>query len=123
MRNRLSAVEWTELVRDWGTSGQSARAFADEHGVAEANLRWWRTELARRSKKPAPAAPTPAPRSARRSPRPVKLARVVREGEPVPEATPAPGIGIVVGDVRIIVERGFDAALLRAVIEALGAPS
>ena len=53
----------------------------------------------------------------------MRLARVVREGEPVLEATQAAGICIVVGDVRVIVERGFEAALLRAVIEALGAPS
>ena len=126
MRNRLSAVEWAELVRDWVASGQSARAFAEAHGVAEANLRWWRTELARRSKRPAPATAPAAPqRTARRSPRPVKLARIVREGEPVPvpESTQAVGIGVVVGDARIVVERGFDAALLRAIIAALGVPS
>ena len=125
MRNRLSAVEWTELVRGWGASGQSARAFADAHGVAEGDLRWWRTQLARGLKKAAPPATTSAPaaRGAGRGPRAVRLARVVREGEPVLEATQAAGICIVVGDVRVIVERGFEAALLRAVIEALGAPS
>jgi transposase-like protein len=128
MRNRLSAEEWAELVREWEKSAQSARMFADAHGVAEASLRWWKTEFSRRSKKPA-APPSTSPSATRRTsrgPRAVKLARVVRDGEPVPDeeaSTRTAGICIVVGYARIVVERGFDAALLRAVIHALGMPT
>jgi transposase-like protein len=118
MRDRLSAEEWAELVEEWETGGQTARAFADAHGVAEASLRWWKKELARRSKR------APPPRRAP-TPRPVALARVVRDGEPVPnESASAPAtITLVVGRARIVVERGFDASLLRAVLDAVGAPA
>jgi hypothetical protein len=52
------------------------------------------------------------------------MARVVREGEPVPEEERrgTAAIAIVVGDARIVIEAGFDAMLLRAVIHALGMP-
>ena len=126
MRNRLSADEWAELVREWETSGQSARAFAEARGVPETSLRWWKTEFPRRSKKAAAAAPSassPVPRRRRRVRRSVKLARVVRAGEPIPHqevSTRTAGIGIVVGHARIVIEHGFDATLLRAVIQALG---
>lgn len=53
------------------------------------------------------------------------MARVVREGEPVPdvERRVTAAIAVVVGDVRIVVEAGFDATLLRQVIHALGVPA
>jgi len=123
MRNRLSAEAWSELVAAWEKAGGSAKAFAEEHGVAESNLRWWKTEFARRSRKAAP--PPPAPPKRARRPRRVPMARVVRAGEPIPDddARRAGGvIAVVVGDARIVVETGFDAALLRAVIHALGMP-
>jgi transposase-like protein len=119
MRNRLSAAEWAELVAAWEKSGEAAKAFAAEHGVAESNLRWWKTEFARRSRK-APPLPPKRPRR----PRPVPMARVVRDGEPLAdeERRETAAIAIVVGDARIVVEAGFDATLLRAVIHALGMP-
>ena len=113
MANRLSAEKWAGFVRQWEVSGQSARAFAAAHGLADASLRWWKTELARRSK--TTAAPTPM-----RQTRPV-LARVVREGEPSPMPEVARGVvALVIGSVRIEIERGFDPTLLRAVVQALG---
>jgi hypothetical protein len=52
----------------------------------------------------------------------VTLARVVREGERADELAVGDGsLVVAVGGVRIVVERGFDASLLRAVVEALGA--
>lgn len=114
---RMSAAKWAELVAAWEASGESAVSFSSEHGVAESSLRWWRTELARRARKEA----------ARRSPGPngrpasaVAIARVVREGEEGPTVVPArEHVAIVVGRVRIVVERGFDRQLLRDVVGAL----
>jgi hypothetical protein len=51
------------------------------------------------------------------------MARVVRDGEgPVAEQTPAE-VTVAVGTARIVVQRGFDAELLRAVVDALRVPA
>jgi transposase-like protein len=116
---RMSADEWAELVRAWEESGHAAAAFAADHGIAEASLRWWKTELARRARKQA-ARKSPGPRR----PATVAVARVVREGDVVDRA-PARATGavsVVVGGARVVVEAGFDRKLLRDVVEALGGP-
>jgi hypothetical protein len=115
---RMSAAKWSELVSAWGGSGQSAGVFAEQQGVSEASLRWWKGELARRNRREPP----------RRSPGPgrnrahVALAKVVREGEPAPsslEPMTSPVV-IAIGPARILVEHDFDARLLRAIVHALG---
>lgn len=116
----MSAGRWGELVESWAKSGQSGRAFADEHGVAECSLRWWKAELARRARNE-PARRSPGP--GRKGRRVVALARVVREGEAPPSPTvdtANASIVIAVGAARIVVEHDFDAQLLRAVVAALG---
>lgn len=113
----MSAGRWAELVEKWAASGQSARAVAEEHGVAEASLRWWKTELARRARNE-PARRCPGPRRSRSQV--VALAKVVREGEPPPDEPANPPVVIVVGSARILVQHDFDSQLLRAVIHALG---
>jgi len=115
---RMSAGKWSELVSALEASGQSARSFAEREGVSEASLRWWKGELARRSRSEPP----------RRSPGPgrhraqVALAKVVREGEEAPSSTEAvtPSVVITIGPARILVEHDFDAPLLRAIVRALG---
>jgi len=112
---RMSAAKWSEVVSAWEASSQSARLFAEARGVSEASLRWWKGELARRSR----GEPT------RRSPGPgrnrVALAKVVREGEKLPSSEPVTAaLEIAVGPARILVEHGFDAGLLRAIVDALG---
>ena len=116
MKTRMSAVEWERLVKAWEAAGQPPD-FADKHGVVEESLRWWKWELARRAKGGTRGRP---PRRERAR---VTLARVVREGERAVDEPAAGGgtVVVAVGGVRIVVERGFDASLLRAVVEALGA--
>lgn len=114
---RKSAGQWSELVTGWEASGQSARAFADQHGLAEASLRWWKGELARRNRR-GPARRSPGPGRNRAQ---VALARVVREGEQAPPSTEpitAPVV-IAIGPARILIEHDFDARLLRAIVHAL----
>lgn len=112
---RLSAAKWAELIAALESSGQTVRAFAEERGVAEASLRWWKSELARRARnEPARRSPGPGPRGEQT----ISLARVVREDE-----TSAPrkdAVAVVIGRARIVVQRDFDPALLRAVVHALG---
>lgn len=113
---RISASRWAELVDEWESKGGSARAFAEERGIAEASLRWWKHELSRRSRnEPARRSPGPTPK---REPQ-LAIAKVVREGE---RGAPAEVV-VVVGAARIVVRRGFDPGLLREVIRALQEPA
>jgi transposase-like protein len=42
---RRGRAQWTRLVRQWKTSGQSAKAFAAGHGVNPSTLYWWSRHL------------------------------------------------------------------------------
>ncbi len=99
MTVRATAAEWTERVRAWRESGRTAREFALGKSYSDKLLQWWGSELARRE---------------RRRPAGVKLARVVRV--PAPSAP----LTVTVGSARIDVRAGFDATLLRDVVDALG---
>ena len=93
---RSTAAEWTERVRVWGESGRTAEEFARGKGFSGRLLRWWAWEFKRRSRR------TPT----------VKMARVV--------AKPPEGrMTLVVSGASIVVERGFDAELLRNIVLAL----
>ena len=96
---RTRAAEWAERVRAWRESGQPAPAFAEGKSFSAKLLCWWGSELARR---------------AREKPR-VRMALVVR-----PAVASAP-LTVGVGPARIEVRAGFDRALLRDVVDALGA--
>lgn len=98
VKTRATAAEWAERVRAWRASGQSARQFAQATGYSSKMLVWWSSALARRE---------------RRQPR-VALARVVRV------VVPAAPLVVSVGPARIEVQAGFDRALLRDVVDALG---
>lgn len=98
MTVKASAAEWSERVVAWRASGRSASEYAAGKGYSSKLLRWWGSELARRERK--------APR--------VQLARVVRV------AAPSAPLTVAVGGARIEVRAGFDHALLRDVVEALG---
>ena len=98
MMVKATAAEWTERVRAWNESGREAEAFAEGKGYSAKLLRWWGSELTRRER-----------RRAR-----VPLARVVRV------APPSVPLTVAVGAARIEVRGGFDRALLRDVVDALG---
>jgi len=95
---KATAAEWTERVRAWNESGREAEAFAEGKGYSAKLLRWWGSELTRRER-----------RRAR-----VPLARVVRV------APPSVPLTVAVGAAHIEVRDGFDRALLRDVVDALG---
>jgi hypothetical protein len=80
-------------VDRWGRSGETCVAFASAHGLNPSTLSWWRWKL-----------------SLSTSP---FLEVVVVEPEPVPD------FEVAVGDVRVRVPLGFDAAELRRLVAAL----
>lgn len=96
-------AKWTERVREWKASGQTAKEFAAGREFKPSTLVYWASCLR-----------TGAGQSKKRERR-VRMARVVRV------ATPADGAIIVaVGAARVAVRAGFDPALLRQVVLALG---
>jgi hypothetical protein len=112
----MSAGKWSEVVSAWEASGQSARLFAEQQGVSEGSLRWWKGELARRNRRE-PARRSPGPGRGRGH---VALAKVVREGEEAPSPMAiTPPVVIAIGPARILVEHDFDPRLLRAIVHAL----
>ena len=108
-RMSLSQEQWEQVVAEWRRSGKSATGFAEERGLAATALRYWinrpPTRASRRRRVVAAAEPSLPPTS---------LARVVRPGE-----LPSDAVRIVVGKAAIVIEPGFDAVHLRAVVRAL----
>jgi transposase len=109
-------AKWAERIRRWRASGKTAKAFAAGQGFEGSTLRYWASELKKRRavKSTKPVAVPPAPPKPVAAPR-VRLLRV----HPVRRSITEPMV-ISVGDARIEVRRGFDRALLREVVSALG---
>lgn len=104
---KVSVEEWSERVRAWRESGATAAEFAEARGYRPKALEWWAGELVRRER-------------AKVTTKKVPMARV----EVIPREQSIRkevAMEIVVGRARVVVERGFDASLLREVVEALGA--
>ena len=116
MRTRKSAAQWGELVSAWEASGLTAEAFASERGVAEATLRWWKTELARRARNEPRRRP---PSSARQEVSGIALARVVRPGEEAARARLSGGVCVRAGGAPNVVDQGIHGGLLPEVDRAL----
>ena len=97
MRRHRTEAERRRLVAGWRASGKSKWAYSKEHGLALASLARWAAQAEAnatavdfvRLELPARAAPLPS------------------------------GLVLELGSARVRVERGFDGALLREVVEAL----
>jgi hypothetical protein len=99
-------TKWSERVREWKASGQTAKEFAASQDFKPSTLVYWASCLR-----------TGASGIARRKKleRRVPMARVVRMAAPADE-----GIVVAVGAARVAVRPGFDPVLLRQVVIALG---
>ena len=99
-------AKWSERVREWKSSGRTAKEFAEGREFKASTLVYWasclRTGVAARR------------RDEKREPR-VRMVRVVRSAVRAEDA-----IVVAVGGARVAVRAGFDAALLRQVVKALG---
>jgi hypothetical protein len=89
--------ERRDEVARWRASGQSAAAYCAFHGMSAQSLRRWRKEVEGRPSSPAPG-----------------FVRVEVARHPL-----QCGLTLEVGRARLRVERGFDAELLRDVVEVL----
>lgn len=97
-------TKWSERVREWKASGKTAKQFVEGRDFKASTLVYWASCLRHGNG---------AAGRQRREPR-VRMARVVA----APRADDA--IVIAVGAARVAVRAGFDRALLRQVVEALG---
>jgi transposase len=98
-------TKWSERVRDWRASGESAEQYADGRGYKGSTLRFWASNLRRVAcAEKAAASPKPS----------VRMVRVVPRS-----ASSDASVEVIVGAARVVVHRGFDGGLLRQVIAAL----
>jgi hypothetical protein len=95
---------WTERVREWKASGLAAPEFVQGRGYQASTLRYWASRLQ-------------GVAEGRAWPARVRMARVK-----VAKAS-SESLVVLVGAVRIEVRPGFDSALLRDVVDALGRAS
>ena len=99
-------TKWSERVREWRASGQKAKAFAEGREFKASTLVYWASCL--RQGRIGDA--RPRKRQSR-----VRMARVVPKSR-----RPDDAIVVTVGVARVTVRPGFDGALLRQVVRALG---
>ena len=100
-------AKWAARVAEWRASGTKANEFAEGRSFRGSTLTHWASRLRHGALKRPPQ-------------KAVRLARVVRSAiVAVPVAAPSRGMTVEVGVVRVVVQRGFDGALLREVIAAL----
>jgi hypothetical protein len=98
--------KWSERVREWKASGKTAKQFAEGQDFKASTLVYWASCLRHGSGGSA--------RSGKHEPR-VRMARVVPVSARADDA-----VVVTVGAARVAVRPGFDHALLRQVVEALG---
>lgn len=105
-------TRWAGRVKAWKSSGQSAADYARGRGFAASTLRWWSSRLGR---EPVASDVVAKPSAAR----PVRMVRLVTAPpRPAPRA-----LTVRVGAAQVDVQRGFDRALLRELVDALGGAS
>jgi hypothetical protein len=99
-------TKWSERVREWKSSGRTAKEFAEGRDFKASTLVYWASCLRTGN--------GDAPRAKKRE-RHVRMVRVVPTTVRVEDT-----IVVAIGGARVAVRTGFDPALLRQVVRALG---
>jgi hypothetical protein len=95
--------KWVDRVREWKAGGVTAEEYARGRGFEGSTLRFWASRLKQVAKEPSSSGPS------------VRMARV----KLAPRTEPSTVV-VAVGKARVEVREGFDRALLREVIAAIG---
>ena len=90
---------WKKHVVGWRASGETARQYSERHGLSANSLGWWASRLKRDGVFPEAA---------------MRWAKVELAAAAKPRS-----IVLRVRDVRIVVDRGFDADTLAAIFAVL----
>lgn len=103
----MDATElWARRVKEWRSSGLSARQFVEGADYSEGSLRYWASRL----KRSRPAS----------EPEALRVVRVVHgAGDRAETSDTGSRVRVEVGGARVSVEPGFDRATLRMVLEVL----
>lgn len=101
-------AKWAERIEGWKSSNQSAEEYSAQLGVKPGTLRWWSSRLRRGVRGAGGAA----------SARGVRMVRVVARARQGTDS-----LMVRVGAAQVEVRAGFDPALLRELVEALGGES
>jgi len=114
--------QWLERVLAWRASGQSAIAFCEDKTFKASALRGWSARLGREGKVPRSHLGPVRPQKPQAGE--VAFARVVRTQDTVDSQTSQSvdslqPMVVTVGRSHIALSPGFDAALLRSVVQAL----
>ena len=99
-------TKWSERVREWKSSGRTAKEFAEGRDFKASTLVYWASCLRKGI--------GGAARTKEREPH-VRMVRVVPTTVRVEDT-----IVVAIGAARVAVRTGFDPALLRQVVRALG---
>jgi hypothetical protein len=115
--NAESAAVWSERIEEWERSGKSAPEFAAGKPYKGSTLVWAKSRLRRGKKVEGKRASrgSALKRSSGDTGK-VRMAEVIRRA---PRADVAESLVVDIAGARISVHRGFDTALLRAVVHAL----
>lgn len=113
---RSSEAKWSERVKAWRESGESAHVFSADKGYAAASLKWWASRL----RHPKSALPSTRSLAHRAAPERIAMVRVIRRAEPrALSSAVVASLAVEVSGVRIVVGAGFNPVLLREVVTAL----
>lgn len=107
---------WSARVAEWKQSGKTADEFAADKPYKGSTLVWRAWQLRRGKGATAGKERMRARRMSNRAAPEIRLAKVVRRA---PETTAVASVTVEVVGARISVDRGFDATLLREVVQAL----
>lgn len=113
---------WTARVREWKESGVSAKRFAEGKGLTVSTLRRWASRVRKLDGDATTGETLSSASTTGVNSIGIRMLRV-RTKSPTPRVSRAFGaaaLTVTVGAARIDVDPGFDAMLLRQVVEALG---
>ena len=100
-------AKWAERVQAWRADGGTAADFARGKGYEASTLQMWARKI-RRGRISSALVESPTAN--------IRMLRVTSPSQEALRST----LTVLVGAVRIEVRAGFEAALLRAVVDALG---
>lgn len=111
----MTATErkWSERVREWRESGQTAQVFSRGRGFPAGTLHYWAHQLKKQGS--AEASTATKARAKRKAPARVRVVRLAR----IAESSAPAVLTVEVGTARLCISAGVDPVTLRATFAAL----
>jgi transposase len=113
---KATREEWSKRIERWKDSGLSAKDFANETGISQRSLSWWRWQLGRKATEPTLARPTQRRKREAKAAPPASRMTFVEVSAPAPSE---PFEIVLASGRRIRVPSGFDAPTLERLLVVL----